>query len=339
MKKIGGLLPLEKTQEKENHFFDSLCTHDDLKFMMSGRCAIYYAIEDIKTTDTKKVAYLPLYTCETVVAPYKKAGYTLMFYHLDRSMTPVFDESVLDKISVINLCGYYGFCKYDREFVKKCKEHGVCIIEDVTHSVLSANGVDPLADYVVGSLRKWMGVAAGGFAMKRNGTFAFAPLEPHPEHLRQRYEAIENNDSELFWSCEMKLRQIFDAYAGDEQSEYIMKHADYQEISKKRRENYQYLLDHMKKNDAIKIVFPQLDAESVPSHFTLFVSDRARFQEYIEKNGIKTSIFWPQGPYIDLTHQDDTRYIYEHVISLPCDQRFDVSDMQYVCDVLNAYGE
>lgn len=278
-----------------------------------------------------------MYTCETVVAPFKKAGYEILFYDFDRNMTPKFDENVLNKVSVISICGYYGFCNYDRNFVKKCKEHGIYVIEDTTHSILSLNGIDPNCDYIVGSLRKWMGVASGGFAIKVNGKFSLETKAPHEEHLRLRYESITKNDSDLFWKAEMLLREIFDYYAGDEQSEYIMTHADYTEISEKRRKNYQYILDHFQENNFISLPFPHLDDQSVPSHFTVFVDDREHFQNYMQSKGIKTSVFWVQGPYIDLQGKDDTKYIYEHVVSLPCDQRYNPEDMQFICDALNSY--
>ena len=89
-----------------------------------------------------------------VLAPFLKAGYELLFYDVSRDLTPIFDERVLDRISVVNLCGYYGFCSYDREFIRKCSERGISIVEDTTHSIFSADGVDPHCDYVVGSMRK-----------------------------------------------------------------------------------------------------------------------------------------------------------------------------------------
>ena len=104
---------------------------------MSGRCANYYALQDICLTDTKKAAYVPVYTCETVLAPFLKAGYELLFYDVSKDLTPIFDERVLDRISVVNLCGYYGFCSYDREFIRKCSERGIIIVEDTTSSHLT----------------------------------------------------------------------------------------------------------------------------------------------------------------------------------------------------------
>ena len=134
--------------------------------MMSGRCGIYRCLLDLAQRDTRKVAYVPMYTCETVLAPFLKAGYQLRFYEVDRQLHSVFDPAVLDEISVLSLCGYYGFSNYDHDFVRRCKDRGVTIFEDATHSILSADGIDPLCDYVAGSFRKWMGVPCGGFAIK-----------------------------------------------------------------------------------------------------------------------------------------------------------------------------
>ena len=39
----------------------------------------------------------------------------------------IFDTAVIDEISVLSLCGYYGFCTYDHSFIKACKEKGVVI--------------------------------------------------------------------------------------------------------------------------------------------------------------------------------------------------------------------
>ena len=176
MKRTNGLFPLETTVEQENGLLESLCPGGDLEYLLSGRCGIYHCLLDIARYDKKRVAYLPLYTCETVVAPFVKAGFALKFYPLDRNMRPVFSEDALDRVSLVSVCGYYGFSTFDRDFVRKCKARGLTVMEDMTHSVLSADGLDENCDYAAGSLRKWMGVACGGFALKRRGRFARAPM-------------------------------------------------------------------------------------------------------------------------------------------------------------------
>ena len=128
MKMIGGTFPHETAEKQENGYFKRICPSDgEITFMMSGRCGIYYCLQDISLYDKRKTAYVPIYTCETVIAPFVKAGYDLKFYEVDRNLQSVFDPSVLDEISVVSLCGYYGFCHYDKSFVKECKERGVTI--------------------------------------------------------------------------------------------------------------------------------------------------------------------------------------------------------------------
>lgn len=190
MREIGGYFPYIEEPDNKNHYLDGLCPPEgDLRFLMSGRCANYLALEDFKKQQPHPVAYVPLYTCETVIDPFVKAGYELIFYDFTKDMIPVFDESVLDKIHLISICGYYGFSGYDREFLKKCEERGICIIEDTTHSIFSADGIYEGCTYVVGSMRKWLGVSCGGFAIKKTGSFTPLILPPHEVHLNMRRQA------------------------------------------------------------------------------------------------------------------------------------------------------
>ena len=61
MRKIGGLFNYEPSKPIENGYFSRICSpNDDLAFTMSGRCGIYYCLQDIALHDTRKVAYVPL---------------------------------------------------------------------------------------------------------------------------------------------------------------------------------------------------------------------------------------------------------------------------------------
>lgn len=340
MSVIGGMFPYETTTSSDNGYFQQICpSSGDISFMMSGRCGIYRCLEDISQQDTVKTAYVPLYTCETVLAPFEKAGYHLKFYELDQNLRPVFEDSALDEISVLSLCGYYGFCSYDHEFVRACKERGIVIFEDVTHSLLSADGIDPLCDYAAGSFRKWMGVACGGFAMKRSGKF-IAPLLPVDEHhLELRRKAIEESSSDVFWEGELLLRKMFDSYGSDEQSEFILRHADLKAICSKRRDNFSAILQALPAQlQGIRPVFPVLTPSAVPSHFTLYADERDHFRQFLEEKGVHSTVYWPVGPLVDLTGHDTVQYIYDHIVALPCDQRYSPDDMRRIAEVLTEYS-
>ena len=341
MRVIGGMFPFETALSVDNGYFQQICpSNGDISFMMSGRCGIFRCLQDICQHDNRKVAYVPIYTCETVLAPFEKAGYQLKFYELDENLHSIFDERVLDEISVLSLCGYYGFCSYDHDFVRACKDRGIVIFEDVTHSLLSSDGIDPLCDYAAGSFRKWMGVSCGGYAMKRAGKFT-APLLPvDPRHLELRNQAIDQSSSEIFWEGEMLLRRMFDSYAGDERSEFILRHADLKTIRDKRRENFAAILRGLPAEPhGFQPVFPALTPEAVPSHFTLYAEDRDQFQQYLDERGVHSTVYWPVGPLVDLTGHDTARYIYDHIVALPCDQRYSTSDMGRIGEVLTEYSQ
>ncbi len=349
---LGGYFETEEFTQEENHFFDDLTPGEgELRFLMSGRCGILCALEDWKTRDQKRVAYVPAYTCGTVLAPYAKAGYQLKFYEVDRSMTPVFEEAALEEISVLGLCGYYGFSRYDRAFVQKCKEQGICILEDVTHSVLSLDGIAPEADYIAGSMRKWIGVPSGGFLIKRQGRLAPSLLPYHKEHLEMRQSAMDTKKrntvspgsvpkGELdeaavtFRQAEMLLRQMFNCYESDPGSIRIMTHFPVEQHRQRRRANYQRLLDRFPQTQFCSPVFPELDEVSVPSHFTVLAEDRDALQTFLLDQGIHTTAYWGKSPLADTSRCPQAQYIYDHVLSLPCDQRYTPDDMERIAGAL-----
>ena len=54
------------------------------------------------------------------------------------------------------------------EYIKRFKEKGKIIIEDITHSILSEKRYSEYSDYLVGSLRKWFPISTGGIVVNRN---------------------------------------------------------------------------------------------------------------------------------------------------------------------------
>lgn len=352
---LGGYFENTALPAEENHFFEQLTPPDgSLRFLMSGRCGILCALEDWKPRDRKRVAYVPAYTCGTVLAPYAKAGYRLKFYEVDRNMTPVLDPSALEEISVFNLCGYYGFSRYDREFVRQCKERGICIVQDTTHSILSLDGVEPEADYITGSLRKWISVPSGGFLIKRRGTLTPELLPFHAEHLEMRRSAMRLKQKSVevpgsvpkaeldaaavtFRQAELLLRQMFDCYESDPESVAIMTHFPVEQHRRLRRQNYQRLLEVFPQSPACTLVFPDLDEATVPSHFTVLAEHRDALKAWLEEQGIHTTAYWAKSPLADTTACPQAAYIYDHVLSLPCDQRYTPADMERIAQTVEAF--
>ena len=156
----------------------------------------------------------------------------------------------------------------------------------------------------------------------------------HPDTVAA---SVSEDASRLLWDAELLLRKVYDIYGSDSESVDIIEYYDFDALKRQRRENYRYMLEHCPKSDAYTIVFPYLDDATVPSHFTLYAADRGKFKEYLSQNGIHATSYWPVGPYINLEGHTDCAYIYDHVISIPCDQRYTTEDMAYICRVLKDF--
>jgi hypothetical protein len=321
---------------------------------MSGRCAIYYCLLDLKQDDEKKVAYLPAYTCETVIAPYKKAGFSLEFYDIaPERLTPRFDFSMIPRISVLGLCGYYGFSSYDRSFVEACAARGVAVLQDITHSVFSADGIEARAGYSAGSLRKWMGIPSGGIAVKRKGLFSAPLLPPEEEHVRGRNALFEEQQrllrrepgaseetiSGIFWDTEMRLRKIFDAFESDGLSGDMIRFLSPEGLIQKRRENYAALLEQNPFSPAVQAVFPNLVSGVCPSHLALYSPNREKIRAFLAERGVTSTVYWPFHGEIDLSAYPGAAWIYDHIYSVPVDQRYTPEDMEFLSLVLQEAGE
>ncbi len=342
--RIGGMFALEPQAKGEPFFLQNIGT--DLRHYMSGRCALYGCLKEIRASDTKHKAYVPAYTCETVLSSYEKAGYDLSFYDVDRErLTPLFKEEDLQDVSVLGLCGYYGFSSYDKTFVRYAKEQGITILQDTTHSMFSLDGHCPDADYYAGSARKWMGIASGGVAIKREGKFAFPMIPPEEIHLKGRYLAMEyrekalhtddgyNDDKayEVFWETELRLRQMFDTFQADTGSEEILSHYNPTPLVTKRRANYQIVVDNLQESELCKAVFPVLDDKSCPSHFCFYSTNRDQTQKQLEHMGIRSTVYWPLPPMLkNPTEFPHSTWIYDHIASVQIDQRYDERAMEYL---------
>jgi hypothetical protein len=351
--RIGGMFCMERISKESNAFLEN--KGDDVRFYMSGRCALYGCLCEILAHDTKKVAYVPAYTCETVLASYEKAGYTLRFYDIDEHLlTPLFHEEDIEGVSILALCGYYGFSSYDREFVQVCKQKGITILQDITHSPFSLDGFCPEADFYAGSLRKWMGIACGGVAIQKKGTFLQPMDKVDEQHLKGRYLAMESRAKaihtgnvffdqkayEIFWQTEMGLRQTFGKQASDSLSKEIINHFDVETLVASRRRNYQIVLDNLTESKQCRVMFPILGESSCPSHFCFFSEDREKAQRQLEGMGIKSTVYWPLPPMLeDPQAFPHALFIYDHICSVQIDQRYGKEDMEYLGKSLSSLDQ
>lgn len=258
---------------------------------------------------------------------------------------------MIPQISVLLVCGYYGYPTYDENFVKKCKASGVSVIVDTTHTAFSPLPACPDSDYIAVSLRKWMGVASGGLAIKRKGTFGVKLIPINKEQFslrdqalqsRETYEHTGNEDynkegNDVFWKAEFMLREIFDIQEGDEASLKTILHYPFRDAIRKRQENYHYLLEHLPERSDIRPVFPYLSDDICPMFFPFFVENRDALIKHLADRHIPPKVYWPVPPFVKVEDYPGAQYIYSHIMSVSCDERFNTDDMQKIVEAFENY--
>lgn len=89
----------------------------------------------------------------------------------------------------------------------------------------------------------------------------------------------------------------------------------------------------------IRPVFPILTDAAIPSHFCLYAERRDAFQAFWAERQIRSTFYWLAGSTVHSEGYPSVKYIYDHIVSVPCDQRYKPSDMQRITAAFAAYSE
>lgn len=327
---------------------------NDYVWMSTGRSATRLVLQTIeeRNPNIKKVALLPPFTCHTVFEPFMDFGYEIHTLPINLDLL-INAEDILryqDKYGagVVLVHGYYGFDTLPgfNKVVKALQDKGVIVIEDCTQCLYSDYPISD-ANYVVASIRKWCGVPDGGFAICKEGHFTQKPIQTDEKMVEAKRIASElkyqflfegKGDKPTFKAKYREGEELLDNqtnyYAIGELSAAIQAELNVEMLKKKRRTNYKVLLEGLQKTKGIKVIFNTLPNDVVPLYFPILVDDRETLQDIMANNDIYAPVVWLKAdncPAID----EVAKTIYEKILCIPIDQRYDVDDMQRIVNVIN----
>lgn len=330
------------------------CNGEDFVWLSTGRSAIKYAIQTIERIQPviKRVAVLPSFTCDTVFEPFLKLGYEVYYYPVERNLTTT-STAILKAVqehnaSIVLFHRYFGFDTLDEQVDQMCetlRKQGKYSIEDCTQCLYS--GISRAkSDFTVGSIRKWIGTPDGGFAVIRKGLFLQKPTEPNvvlerekvkASYAKYRYLFEHTGDKgemlAMYRSAEDILDKQETIYAVSKMSSLVQANLNIEELVRKRRENFTYLSNNIK--GSVEPVFT-LENENVPLYFPILVEDRASLQKYLVQNAIYAPVVWPKDNK-QPQQCKGAENAYNHLLCIPIDQRYDIDDMERICEVIKKF--
>lgn len=346
VKEIGSEFWIDNIVNENLEYPPWTYIYENTELTSSGRGAISLMLEQIKNKVICKTVLLPAYICESIIIPFKKQGYSCYFYNIKLDLKP--DIESINKYNEKNIgvflhMGYFGFNTNDnlKKVITSFKEKRSIIVEDVTHTLFSKLKDYEENDFALASIRKWLGVASGGILSskyKLNKLLKEQQInfyQTREQALKLKTDYMETKDENLkpkFLELLAEAEEVLDTdpsyYSIDDNSISIMNELDVELVIQKRRENYLYLLDNLKHIKIIIPVFEKLPDNNCPLFFPIYVKrDRDGLRKSLIGDKIYCPIHWPIPTQVDVKDLKSNKIIYDRILSVPCDQRYNTKDM------------
>lgn len=308
----------------------------DSILLFNARSGIKLVIDQLKPPRI----WLPSYLCPTIITAVNRNFSEIHFYPVNKTLT-LLSEDFLSSLRPgdLFLCiDYFGF-SFDNAILAKVKQHGCKILRDCSQALFFDFSLDDLSDFHLFSPRKFLGVPDGGILqMKNRLPYDVRLLRPPDDQVlmllvqallqRREFDRFGGTRTwfDLFNEGENKFQP------GDQRmselTEYLLRSAfDYHSIQQQRCENYIYLLSRL----GDFALFPYLPTGVVPLGFPVHISSRDKIQKQLFEHSIYPPVHWNISENVPVEF-DQSHKLAKEVMTLPCDQRYDRSDMEFIAD-------
>ena len=295
--------------------------HKNAIRLNTGRNCLEYIL---RTREYKKV-YLPYYTCEVVLEPFKKLGISYEFYYIDLNFE-IRDNLTLKADEALLYVNYYGL---KQRYVELLAEKlGNRLIVDNTQAFYAKPlpGIDTFY-----TCRKFFGVPDGAYLYTE-------------KKLEEKFEQDLSFDRMTSLTKRIDLgaeagygdfRETTKALAGQpikrmsKLTHRMMQGIDYDLIAQRRRANYQQLHSALGKCNTLCL---PLEEETVPMVYP-YLAPFKSFRERLIENKVFVARYWPNV--LEWTTEKDIEYLLAYQMQpLPIDQRYGEEDMNKIITLI-----
>lgn len=350
-KDIGSIYSLSK---------ESIFNNTDNKFSVKDRLLYSLCRESIYSIarqyeNSNKTVLLPAYTCDTVIAPFRQLGWVCRYFSLDKALRinklSFINEIDNNQPAIVLVHPFYGMdlTNEEIELLQYAKNKKSDIIIDLTQSLYTDQTID-FVDYYVGSYRKWYSIPDGGFLKcnkKENNIIVpdeensvFVSTQSAAMVLRELYfetedEHIKTISRNLTKAADLYSEENIKPHSMSETSRFLLAKEDIDWNKKQRVINFEYLFNNLNENNVTQYVIKDLTyIKSAPLYFPIYVQEREKIQKKLIEDHIYAPVLWPIEDK-DVIVDETIEYIYNNILVIPIDQRYDKKDMDRIINVIN----
>ena len=324
---------------------------------LCGRGALHHLILDAVESFGMQSVLLPSYCCDSMITPFIENGIGVRFYSVIYTDGELRCElpKPLEK-EAIYLMPYFGYEQEDFYSDQGVSEWDVAIL-DATHSCFTERAYDDLphnVKYIYASYRKWADICGYAPLKKINGEFRIPDVEKQNLAYRdvklaaakEKREYILNGKGEKasflekYGIAEEILEEDYIGYGPLEEGIDQYADLDVEHIRMVRRENAAYLIDALKAQKEIELMYKQVQEGDCPLCVPVLVKSGKRdaLRRFLISKDIYCPVHWPITKYHQFSSEDETT-IYQEELSLICDQRYSIGEMQRIADCIIEFFE
>lgn len=313
----------------------------DSALVFSGRTAIETVLRNLPKA---KKAVLPSYCCNSMIEPFLQAGITVSFFDVNYYADELqINSSIADDTDIVLWCNYFGY-SVSLPDLSEFINHGGVLIEDITHSLYSSAPYHAQSNFLVASLRKWEPLLCGGYCASFGSTLNEKPSKfPGEEFLRNKRSAMDlkmeylgdfdyskkRSFLSMFSESNRWLASNYSGLCIDSDSESYIRSINFESHKKARIQNAKVLYNGLKQCRRLKPLF-EFEKMECPLVVPIIIEDGLRdlvIKRLID-HGIYCPVHWPHPD------ADCESNLFDLELSLICDQRYSINDMQRIISVL-----
>jgi hypothetical protein len=331
---IGGMFGLEEDillkNINENVYL--FLKEDRIISLVNARSCISVLIELLSPAQV----WLPSYLCDSILTAVNQRATSLRFYKVsyDLTLPSLGWENEVEAGDLVVSIDYFGFMSDWQSWAPALKERGAWLLEDACQALLSQN-VGEFSDFVLFSPRKFLGIPDGGILFA-NHQFKFPAIDldtpPAEWWLKALFAGILRRDFDIYgdnrhWFKlfqEVEQQQPLGHYSMSEFSHTLLLHNfDFEHVAQQRIVNFHALASEL--SDIA--LFSNLPPGVVPSGFPICTKKRDKIRQALFEHEIYPPIHWVIQNVVPKCFPDNHRLSAE-ILTLPCDQRYGVADME-----------
>lgn len=312
MKEIGGYIEFE-------HYYNKMLHEDGIK-LNCGRNCLAYLIE------AKKIdkIWIPYFMCASIKEISSAYPVGFDFYFVGKNLMPI-EESLdrWEKNDYLYLMNYYGqMTECDLRDIKG-KYNNIILDNAQAYFNEPLDGIDTFY-----TCRKFFGVADGAILYTDVEIKRDLPQDESFQRMEFLLGRFERRASE-FYGAYVKNNEYFCTEPIKKMSaltENLLRGIDYTYICDKRTENFKYL--HEKLSAANKLKIQEVKGAFA---YPLWIEKGREVRKKLIEQKIFVPILWPNV--IDEMPTGSLEFeLADNILPLPCDQRYTIKDMNYICE-------